>query len=83
MATVGPSLAVALVATLYGIALANFIFLPLGENLTKLNKGDAMIRQMCIDGIKLIRLKKHPLVVEETIKSNLLPSERAKFKKVS
>lgn len=83
MATVGPSLAVALVATLYGIALANFIFLPLGENLAKANRTDTMIRQMVIDGIRLIRQKKHPLVVEETIRSYLLPGERAQFKKVA
>jgi len=80
---VGPALAVALVATLYGIALANFIFLPLGENLTKANRMDVMIRQMVIDGIKMIRVKKHPLVVEETIRSYLLPSEREKQKRVA
>lgn len=83
MAKVGPSLAVALVATLYGIALANFIFLPLGENLSKANKTDLMIRQMVIEGVRLIRQRKHPLVVEETIRSYLLPAERAKFKKVA
>lgn len=82
-AKVGPSLAVALVATLYGIALANFFFLPLGENLTKLNRMDDKLRQMVIDGVKLIRAKKHPLVVEEAIKSHLLPSERAQIKKAS
>lgn len=73
---VGPSLAVALVATMYGIAVANFVFLPLGENLAKANRMDGIIRQMVIDGFKLIRQKKHPLVVEESIKSYLLPSER-------
>lgn len=78
---VGPSLAVALVATLYGIALANFIFLPLGENLSKLNRVDANIRQMVIDGVKLIREKKHPLVVEESMRSLLLPSERQELSK--
>lgn len=73
---VGPSLAVALVATLYGIAIANFVFLPLGENLTKVNREDATLREMVIDAIKMIRVKKHPLVVEEMILSHLLPSER-------
>lgn len=80
---VGPSLAIALVATMYGIAVANFVFLPLGENLTKLNRMDLLIRQMVIDGIKLIRQKKHPLVVEETIKSYLLPGERQASKKAA
>lgn len=80
---VGPALAIALVATMYGIAVANFVFLPLGENLTKLNRMDLLIRQMVIDGIKLIRQKKHPLVVEETIKSYLLPGERQSGKKAA
>ena len=74
--TVGPSMAVALVATMYGIAIANFIFIPLGENLSKHNKSDKIIRQMVIDGVKLIRARKHPLVVEENIKSYLIASER-------
>lgn len=74
--TVGPAMAVALVATMYGIAIANFIFVPLGENLAKYNKSDKIIRQMVIDGVKLIRQRKHPLVVEENIKSYLIASER-------
>ncbi len=73
---VGPAMAVALVATLYGIAIANFIFIPLGENLSKFNRQDKTMRTMVIDGIKMIRAKKHPLLVEENIKSYLLPSER-------
>jgi chemotaxis protein MotA len=80
---VGPALAVALVATLYGIAVANFILLPLGENLHKANKFDFVLRQMIIDGLRLIRQKKHPLVVEENLKSYLLPGERAALKKAS
>jgi chemotaxis protein MotA len=80
---VGPSMAVALVATMYGIAVANFIFLPLGENLARVNRGDHIIRQMVVDGVKLIRQKKHPLVVEETLKSFLLPSERTQAKKAA
>lgn len=78
---VGPALAVALVATLYGIAIANFVFLPLGENLAKVNRTDATVRNMIIDGVKLLRQKKHPLLVEEVILSHLLPSERGPLKK--
>lgn len=74
---VGPSMAIALVATLYGIAIANFFFLPMGENLSRLNKKELLVRQMICDGIKLIRAKKHPYMVEEACKSYLLPNERA------
>lgn len=80
---VGPAMAVALVATMYGIAVANFIFLPLGENLARVNRMDHIVRMMVVDGVKLIRAKKHPLVVEETLKCYLLPSERNKVKKAA
>lgn len=73
---VGPALAVALVATLYGIALANFFFLPLGENLTRINKKELAMNQMIMDAIKLIRDKKHPVMVAETCKSYLSPEDK-------
>ena len=77
----GPAMAVGLVATFYGITLANLVFIPIGENLTKINKEDEMIRSMVIDGVRLIRAKEHPVVVEEFLKSYLLPAERAAMKK--
>lgn len=80
---VGPAMAVALVATMYGIAFANFILIPLGENLSKHNRTDKIIRTMVLDGIKLIRAKKHPLLIEENIKSYLLPSERDALNKMT
>ena len=79
--SVGPAMATALVATLYGIAVANFIFIPVGENLAKFNKQDKIIRKMTIDGLQMIREKKHPVIVEENLKSYLLPSERALVKR--
>ncbi len=75
--TVGPAMATALIATLYGIAVANFIFIPIGENLSKLNRQDKIIRQMILDGLKMIRTKKHPLLVGESVRSYLLPNERS------
>ncbi|MGH1468765.1 MAG: motility protein A [Bdellovibrionales bacterium] len=74
--TVGPAMATALIATLYGIAVANFIFIPIGENLSKFNRQDKIIRQMILDGLKMIRTKKHPLLVGESVRSYLLPGER-------
>lgn len=79
----GPAMAIGLVATLYGIALSNLIFIPIGENLTKLNEEDETVREMVIDGIELLRKKEHPLIVEEYLKSYLLPTDRAKLKKVA
>ena len=75
-AMLGPSMSIGLVATFYGIAIANLLLIPLGENLTKLNKEDATIREMAMDGIRMLRSKEHPIVIEEYLKSYLLPSER-------
>jgi len=81
--TVGPAMATALVATLYGIAVANFIFIPVGENLSKFNKQDKITRQMILDGMKMIRARKHPLLVEENLKSYLLPTERESIESIA
>ena len=80
---IGPAMAMAMVATLYGIALANFVLIPVSENLSKLNKKDLLNRNIVIDGIKLIYLKKHPIIVEESLKCYLRPRDRKETKTTS
>ncbi len=77
----GPAMSVALVATFYGLVVANIFVIPMGENLTKASEDDLNLRRIVIDGVKLIRLKKHPLLVEEYLISYLKPSERNKIVK--
>ncbi|KYG64677.1 hypothetical protein AZI86_10725 [Bdellovibrio bacteriovorus] len=79
----GPAMAIGLVATLYGIALANFVFIPVGENLSKLNEDDHQMREIVIDGIALLREKQHALLVEEYLKSYLSPAERSAVKRAA
>jgi chemotaxis protein MotA len=73
---IGPAMSIALVATLYGIFLSNFIFIPIAENLTQQTKEDLVARRIVVEGILLIAKDKPSLFVEEKIKSFLLPSER-------
>jgi chemotaxis protein MotA len=75
---IGPTMGLALVATLYGVAIANLILIPLGENLHRLNKKEEILRSIVIDGIDLVYQKSHPVFVEESLKSYLIPGERAK-----
>ncbi len=77
----GPSMAIGLVATFYGIVLANLVFIPISENLALLNREDETVRTIVIDGVRLLQLGEHPKVVEEHLKSYLLPHERAMLKK--
>ena len=76
----GVSMALGLVATFYGIVLANLVFIPISENLTAINKEDETVRAIVIDGLRLIRKKEHPKMIEEYLKSYLLPHERVALK---
>lgn len=76
----GPAMAIGLVATFYGIILANLVFIPIAERLAAINREDEVIRDIVIDGMELIRKREHPKVVEEHLKSYLLPGERTKVK---
>ena len=73
---VGPAMSVALVTTLYGLVLANFIFLPVAENLVEQTNEDMLARNMVVEGIMLIQADKPTKYVEEKIKSYLLPKDR-------
>ncbi len=73
---IGPSMGTALVATFYGLVLANLIMIPVGENLARASEEDLLMRKIVVDGILLIKDKKHPLLVEEYLKSYITPGER-------
>jgi len=79
----GPSMSIALVATFYGLVLANTLLIPLGENLAQASEDDLAMRRLVVDGVRLIKEQKHPLLVEEYLKSYLPPQERNKMRKVT
>lgn len=77
----GPAMAIGLVATFYGIVLANLVLIPISENLAMINREDETVRTIVIDGFRLISRREHPKIVEEHLKSYLLPHERDLIKK--
>jgi chemotaxis protein MotA len=76
-------MSIALVATLYGIALANLIVIPIGENLTAAAKETKRKNVIIIEGIRLIAARTNPIVLAEELNSYLLPRERIDWKNVS
>ena len=82
-AQIGPSMSIALTATFWGLVFANMILIPLGENLVHASEDDLAMRRAVIDGIVLINLNKHPILVDEYLKSYLCPSERNKIKSIA
>ncbi len=73
---IGPAMAIALVATLYGLVLTNFVFIPIAENLTKQTQEDLMARNIVVEGIMLMNADRPTKYVEEKVKSFLLPKQR-------
>jgi chemotaxis protein MotA len=76
MSNLGPSMAVGLVGTLYGIVLANLVFSPIAENLAVKCAIDTRNRQITMIGILLLRDQESALVVQESLNAILEFSQR-------
>lgn len=76
--SIGPSMAVALITTLYGSMLANWICAPVATKLKDNNNAELVIKEIMIEGLLSIQAGENPRVIEEKLKSFLAPSERDK-----
>lgn len=76
IAKLGPSMAVGLVGTMYGIILANFFFIPMSENLLLKSILELRKRQIGLVGVMLLKAGKSPIVVQETLNSMLEVAKR-------
>jgi chemotaxis protein MotA len=72
----GPAIAVAFVATLYGVGTANLIWLPMGQKLKRKSEEELLLREVMIAGIISIQAGDNPQIVEEKLKSYLSPNVR-------
>ncbi|MEP7117489.1 MAG: MotA/TolQ/ExbB proton channel family protein [Acidobacteriota bacterium] len=70
--SVGPGIAVAFVATVYGVGSANLIFLPLATRLRSLGRTAALSREVVIEGAVAIQQGIHPKLVDGHLQSLLL-----------
>ena len=67
----GPAMATALLATLYGAVISNLVALPLADKLHVKLEEENVSRSLIIDGILLIRESKSPALVREMLVSYL------------
>ena len=65
--TVGPSMAVALIGTLYGAVLANLVCIPLSEKLAYLNSEEVLLKQIALKGILAIQAGDNPRIVRQKL----------------
>lgn len=74
---IGPSMSTALITTLYGSMLANWIATPVATKLKSNNDAELMVKEIMIEGLLSIQAGENPRVIEEKLKSFLAPKDRA------
>jgi chemotaxis protein MotA len=77
-ASIGPAMAVALLTTLYGAVMANFIFLPLADKLSLRSDQERLNKYIVVEAAIGINRGLSPVVLEESMKIFLSPRVRDK-----
>lgn len=75
--TIGPSMAVALLTTLYGAMIANLIALPIADKLASKAQVEHLIRTLVIEGTLHIQNRTNPDVIVEFLAAYLPEGQRA------
>lgn len=76
VATIGPNMAVALLTTLYGSLIANWLASPTAAKLKVNSEMEIMMKEITVEGLLSIQAGENPRVIEEKLKSFLAPSQR-------
>ena len=77
--SIGPQMSVALVTTLYGSLIANWLCSPTAEKLKTMNATEIMLKEVTVEGLLSIQAGENPRVIEEKLKSFLSPAVRESF----
>lgn len=65
----GPGIAVAFVATIYGVGLANLLFLPIASKMRSCARAQAQFRELTIEGLIAIAEGENPKTIERKLQS--------------
>ncbi len=74
--SIGPAMALALITTLYGSLLANWLATPVANKLRVNNAAEMQQKEVMIEGLLSIQAGENPRVIEEKLKSFLSPKDR-------
>ncbi|MCR5692113.1 MAG: MotA/TolQ/ExbB proton channel family protein, partial [Eubacterium sp.] len=69
----------ALITTMYGSLIANWLAIPIANKLAANNKREIAMKEVVCEGILSIQAGENPRVIEEKLKSFLAPSDREKL----
>ena len=76
--TLGPMIAAAFIATLYGIGSANVVFYPIANRLGVLSREEQQIRTMIIEGVMAVQAGENPRIISDRLLTFLPPGDRDK-----
>jgi len=72
----GPQIATAFIATLYGVASANVVYLPIANKLKSRSEQETLLRELMIEGILSIQAGENPNILKQKLKAFLAPNLR-------
>jgi len=81
--TLGPSMAVALITTLYGAVLANGMYLPMAEKIARRTQKLLTEKRMILEAVLSIQAGENPRILEEKLKSFLSESDKKVYEAAS
>jgi len=73
----GEQVAVAFIATLYGILTANVLWLPLAGKLKNITEHEVLVRQMALEGILSVQAGENPRILRDKLMGFLAPKKQA------
>lgn len=74
--TIGSSMSVALITTLYGVLIANLFFTPIAQKLQIRNSEEIVYRQIIIDGVLGIQAGDNPKSLKESLVASLTQKQQ-------
>jgi len=72
----GPAIAIAFMATLYGICSANVLWLPLATKLQNISKKEILVKQLMMEGVVSLQAGYNPILIRERLVAYLNPTAR-------
>jgi chemotaxis protein MotA len=74
--TLGPMIAAAFIATLYGVGSANALFLPIGNRLKVLSTQEVEVRTMTVEGVLAVQAGENPRLISDRLMTFVPPEQR-------
>lgn len=83
VSALGPQIATAFTATLYGVSSANIIWLPIAYKLKRRNSEEVLTRELMIEGVLSIQAGENPQILRQKLVAFLPPKGRTAKAKAS